>query len=109
MNPVVTVCLGHRCAPLLCHHAPAAMVGLGAAVADSTSVILVSTGCVGTCAQAPVVVLSQGDRQGERLELRTNRWLGPVRDAEVDALCHWVRDGACTPLPDPLAVVVFST
>ena len=94
MDSVMTVCTGHRCTAL--HQmAPAAQVlpPLRTAVGASEHAVLVSTGCVGACAQAPVVALSAGRSTGGRLELTATTWLGPVGPAQVSALCDWLVRG----------------
>lgn len=117
MNRLLAVCTGHRCAALLEHSCDQALALLRTAVRASPDVVLVSTGCVGACAQAPVMALSEGvgpvGPAGEptgstRLAVRRTTWLGPVGPAEVDGLCAWAGQGRRTlALPGPLRQAVF--
>lgn len=122
MNRLVAVCTGHRCAALLEHSCGQALPLLRTAVRASPDVVLMSTGCVGACAQAPVVALSEGvpgpvaaasmnepAAGTTRPAARRTTWLGPVGPAEVDGLCAWVGDPRqhTAPLSLPLRSVVF--
>ena len=121
MPRLLAVCTGHRCAALLEHSCDQALPLLRTAVRTSPDVVLVSTGCVGACAQAPVVALSEGvagsaaptaadepAAGATRLAARRTTWLGPVGPAEVDGLCAWAGEGRRTsPLPGPLRQAVF--
>lgn len=102
MDSVVTVCTGHRCAALLEHSASGTLPCLRSAVRASRQAVLVTTGCVGACAQAPVMALSEGRSGRAGLELLHTRWLGPVGRQQVEALCQWLDE----PLPDRLPVAV---
>ena len=79
MNLVVTVCTGHRRAALLEHCAADTLPCLRSAFRASRKAVLVSTGCVGACAQAPVMALSQGRTGRSGLELLHTCWLGSGR------------------------------
>lgn len=122
MNRLLSVCTGHRCAALLEHSCDQALPLLRTAVRASPDVVLVSTGCVGACAQAPVMALSEGvtgpagqaaaadepAAGATRLAARRTTWLGPVGPAEVDGLCAWAGEGRHTsPLPGRLRQAVF--
>lgn len=90
MDSVITVCTGHRCTALHQFTGAAVLPPLRVAVGASERAVLVSSGCVGACAQAPVVAVSAGRQAGGRLELSATTWLGPVGPAQVSALCEWV-------------------
>lgn len=118
-RPVVAVCTGHRCAALFATAGVPALPDLRSAVRSSEQSVLVSTGCVGACAQAPVVGLStrvdtrasrplrDGGAGQTRLALQPTAWLGPMGRTEVQALCRWVTDDGAAPLPAELVDVRF--
>ena len=107
MEPVVTLCTGHRCAALLGQAAADTLPCLKASVRASQDAVLVTTDCVGACAQAPVLALSErrGGRPG--LELLHTRWLGPVGRDQVDAVCAWLDEPLLDRLPAVVADAVF--
>lgn len=113
MDHAITVCTGHRCAALLQHAAADALPCLRSAVRASDRGVLISTGCVGACAQAPVVALSTGmtprasGQDAVRLAVREATWLGPVGLDEVHALCAWVGGDVEQDLPPVLGAAVF--
>lgn len=106
METFVTVCTGHRCSALMCAQQPNGLGRLRAGVASSSEAVLVSMGCVGACAQAPVVALSTGQRCGQRLDLTCTTWLGPLGPEAVEALAdHVCRPNG--PLPRALVAAAF--
>lgn len=108
MNTVITLCIGHRCAALLGRSALHLVPSLRSAVRDSSRAVLVSTGCLGTCAQAPVMALSDGISEQGRIELCSTSWLGPVGEDQVLAICSWVAGEPRPPLPPTLSDAVFA-
>lgn len=107
MGSVITVCTGHRCAALLEGAAGDSLPSLRSAVRASAQAVLMSTGCVGACAQAPVVALSAGLVSQGWLDLQRTSWLGPVGHQEVRAICDWLADDGAAPLPAELGAAVF--
>lgn len=108
MNSVVTLCVGHRCAALLGRSALHLVPFLRSAVRDSSRAVLVSTGCLGACAQAPVMALSDGISEQGRIELCHTSWLGPVGEDQVLAICSWVTGEQRAPLPPALSDAIFA-
>jgi len=108
MNSVITLCIGHRCAALLGRSALHLVPLLRSAVRDSSRAVLVSTGCVGACAQAPVLALSDGVAEQGRFELCRTSWLGPVGEDQVLAICSWVGEEQRPSLPSTLSDAVFA-
>lgn len=108
MHSVVTLCVGHRCAALLGRSALHLLPLLRSAVRDSSRAVLVTTGCVGACAQAPVLALSDGVAEQGRFELCRTSWFGPVGEDQVLAICSWVGGDPRPPLPPALTEAVFA-
>lgn len=116
MKRVIAVCTGHRCAALLPRSAPD-WPDLRAAVRTSEQVVLVSTGCVGACAQAPVVAVAcpvhVQPHAGGHVQIDVppgcTTWLGPVGHEQVQALCVWLRGRDLDTLPLTLDQSVFAT
>ncbi len=107
VESVITVCTGYRCAALLEASAGACLPSLRSAVAASSQVMLLSTGCVDACAQAPVMALSSGLGGQGHDDVVSTSWLGPVGPEEVCMLSGWIAAGSDEPLPPPLTDVVF--
>lgn len=101
---VVAVCQGHRCRALLAGQEPTGLAVLRHAVAGSRLGVLVTTGCAGRCADAPVVVVGVGRHEAGRLSVATQAALGPVGPAHVQVLAEHLRSGP-GPLPPPLREV----
>ena len=108
-GPVVVLCTGHRCAGL--HRlAGGGVEQVRAAVAGSVDGVLVTTGCLGACARAPVAGV--GRRAPGATTSTPLTWLAGA-DAPVltDALARWVAGPGPLPasLPPALSVAVVST
>jgi (2Fe-2S) ferredoxin len=89
-GPLVAVCTGHRCAALRRLDGEGDDVGasLREAVRASRGGVLVSSPCVGACAQAPVVAVGQRPEGRERPDAVV--WLGSLDAARREHLADWV-------------------
>ena len=88
---VVAACQGHRCRALLAAQDPDGMTALRDAARDSRHGVLVSTGCAGPCAHAPVVMLGTGVVEDGTLRTAHTALLGPVGPPQVAALASHLR------------------
>lgn len=114
MERAVTVCTGHRCAALLDPKGPV-WAELRDAVQASYGAVLVSAGCPGACARAPVLAVAgelrvQRDADAARparIGLGRVTWLGPVEPWQVRALCRWLAAPGAGALPAALVRAAF--
>ncbi|PWJ54923.1 hypothetical protein SAMN06264364_105132 [Quadrisphaera granulorum] len=89
-GPLVAVCTGHRCAALRRLDGEDDDVGasLREAVRGSRGGVLVSSPCVGGCAQAPVAAVGQRAEGDERPDVVV--WLGSLDAGRREHLAAWV-------------------
>lgn len=106
---VVSVCRGHRCEALLAQQPRDGLHVLRETVAATTHGVLVSTGCVGACAHAPVVRLGTGEHRDGGLSVHLSHALGPVRADAMAALAEHLRTRPDADLPAELRQVQMPT
>lgn len=108
--PLVTVCLGHRCAALHNTGDTDRLGPLRHAVRNCAQAVLVSTGCLGPCALAPVMSVQQITMAvAPRLVAGPPVWLGPIDAKAVREVASWFERGGPgqSQVPRALAPMVF--
>ena len=88
---VVAVCQGHRCAGLLASRQPAVMGLLRRAAQGSRLGVLVTTDCLGRCADGPVATVGTGRTVDGTLLLTPSAVLGPIDAGGVQELAAHLR------------------
>jgi hypothetical protein len=85
-SSVVAICQGHRCAALLASWQPEAMGRLRRAAQRSRLGVLVTTDCLGRCADGPVATVGTGHQVDGALRMTPSAVLGPVDAGAVQQL-----------------------